>query len=138
VRIVLKVYSTNPEYSDKCDFALLDLTQEFLAVALSRIDALQAQQANDPETYETYYWCNRAEYFGLSPALDLMPQDLEQQTTSLIETLEEFASDDSEIHLLAENASIPENLLARVECQQMIVRANSIAFIAIPKHTAST
>jgi hypothetical protein len=134
VRIVLKVYSTNPEYSHKCDFALLNLTPEFLALALSRIDALQAQQAIDPETYETYYWCNRAEYFGLSPALDLMPLSLDQPTTSIRETLEEFDSDDSDIYPLGEKASIPENLFARVECQQMIVRSNSIAFIAIPKH----
>ena len=135
MRIVLKVYSGYSEYSGTCDFALLDLTPEFIALALSRIDALQAQQTIDPDTYETYYWCNRAEFFGLSPAFDLMPQSPENQTTSLMEILEEFDSDDSEVCPLANNTLIPENLLGRAECQQMIVRSNSIAFIAIPKHT---
>jgi hypothetical protein len=133
VRIVLKVYSTNPEYSAGCDFALLDLTREFVKLALSRMDALEGQQRIDPDTYETYYWCSHAEYLGLSPTLDLMPRSPED--TSLRETLEEFDSDDSETCLLAEDTCIPENLVARAECQQMIVRANSIAFIAIPKHT---
>lgn len=33
--------------------------------------------------------------------------------------------------------SVLESLLARVECCQMIVREDAIAFVAIPKHTNS-
>jgi len=33
--------------------------------------------------------------------------------------------------------SIPDSLRARVECDQMVIREASVAFLAIPKHTST-
>jgi hypothetical protein len=65
VRVVLKVWSSNPDYSAGCDYAVVDIAEEFSKLALRRINVLCEQKAVDPSVYETYYWDVSAQY--LSP-----------------------------------------------------------------------
>jgi len=37
---------------------------------------------------------------------------------------------------VSEGFEVPPSQIGRVECQQMIAREDSIAFVAIPKHTS--
>jgi len=54
VRVVLKVWSSNPDYSAGCDYAVVEIGEEFSKLALRRINVLCEQKAVDPSLYETY------------------------------------------------------------------------------------
>jgi len=136
MRIVLKV-SSNNEYCDGgCEFALVDLTPELAALALGRIATLREQKNLDPDIIETYYWAYFAEYF--SPWEDLASSGNEAEGTkvTLEGILDELPIEDKEIVCLPESLQGSPDQIAAVECEQMIVREDSIAFMAIPKHAS--
>ncbi len=64
MRVVLKTWSSNPDYSAGCDYAVVEIDEEFAKLALRRISVLCGQKAVDPSLYETYYWDSSAEYFS--------------------------------------------------------------------------
>jgi hypothetical protein len=135
MRIVLKV-SSNNEYCDGgCEFALVDLTPELAALAMGRIAILREQKSLDPDIIETYYWAYFAEYF--SPWKDLASSGNEAEGTkvTLEGMLDELAIEEKEIVCVPESFHVSLHQIA-VECEQMIVREGSIAFMAIPKHAS--
>jgi hypothetical protein len=136
MRIILKV-SSNNEYCDGgCEFALVDLTPELAALALQRIATLREQKNLDPDIIETYYWAYFAEYF--SPWEDLASSGKEAEGTSvtLEGMLDELPIEEKEIVCVPETFQVSARHVAAVECEQMIVREDSIAFMAIPKHAS--
>lgn len=48
MRVVLKVWSSNPDYSDGCDYAAVEISQELAKLMLRRINVLSEQKALDP------------------------------------------------------------------------------------------
>ena len=56
MRVVLKIWSGNPNRDGGCDYAMVDLTPELAALALGRIGTVRQQQATDPELEESYFW----------------------------------------------------------------------------------
>jgi hypothetical protein len=135
VRVILKVWSSNPENNGGCDFAAVELTPELSRLALRRIAVLGEQRGVDPAVCETSYWASDAEYF--SPWLSLPDQSDEVKAAclELEEALECLQIDRHEIVSVPDDFSIPQSQIARVECAQMVVREDSIVFTAIPKHT---
>lgn len=55
MRIALKAWSSNPDYSAGCDYAIVESGEAFLKLALRRINALCEQKILDPSVNETYY-----------------------------------------------------------------------------------
>ena len=53
----------------------------------------------------------------------------------LEEELDLLQIDKNEVVAVSGDFSVPQSQIARVECAQMVVRVNGIAFTAIPKHT---
>ncbi|MGD0456735.1 MAG: hypothetical protein ABSC21_03210 [Terriglobia bacterium] len=51
--------------------------------------------------------------------------------------LDELAIEEKEIVYVPETFQVSPHQIAAVECEQMIVRDDSIAFMAIPKHASS-
>jgi hypothetical protein len=136
MRIVLKV-SSNNEYCDGgCEFALVDLTPELAALALERIATLREQKNLDPDIIETYYWGYFAEYFSPWEDLASSGKEVEGTTVTLEGMLDELPIEEKEIVCLAESLQGSPDQIAAVECEQMIVRQNSIVFMAIPKHAS--
>ena len=137
MRIALKV-SSNNEYCDGgCEFALVDLTPELAALALGRIGTLREQKNLDPDIIETYYWAYFVDCY-FSPYADLSIDDMEAKGASipLGELLDELQIEYKEITCVPESFQVASNQIAAVECEQMIVYQNSIAFTAIPKHAS--
>jgi hypothetical protein len=134
VRVILKVWSSNPENNGGCDFAVVDLTPELARLALRRIAVLGEQRGVDPAACETSYWAADAEYF--SPWLSLPDQSDEAKAASLKleEELDSLQVNRHEMVTAARGSSVPQTQIARVECAQMVVREEGIAFTAIPKH----
>jgi hypothetical protein len=135
MRVILKVWSSNPDSNGGCDFAVVEITPETARLALRRIAALCEQKVLDPAVDETYYWDSVAEFF--SPWADLGSQtdEIKAACVRLEEELESLQIDRQEMASVAHGFSVPQSQIARVECMQMVVREDSIAFTAIPKHT---
>jgi len=136
MRIVLKV-SSNNEYCDGgCEFALVDLTPELAALALERIATLREQKNLDPDIIETYYWAYFAEYFSPWEDLASSGKEVEGTRVTLEAMLDDLPIEEKEIVCLPESLQGSPDQIAAVECEQMIVREGSIAFMAIPKHAS--
>jgi hypothetical protein len=136
MRIVLKVSSSNEYCNGGCEFALLDLTPELTRLALGRIATLGEQKNRDPDIDEVYYWAYFAEYF--SPWKDLASpgEEVEGTTVALEGMLDELSIEEKEIVCVPETFKVPPHQIARVECEQMVARLDSIVFMAIPKHAS--
>jgi hypothetical protein len=134
VRVILKVWSSNPDNNGGCDFAVVEITAELAKLALRRIAALCEQKALDPAVYETYYWDSAAEFF--SPWTDLANQteEIKAACLKLEEELDSLQVYRHEMVTAAHGSSVPQSQIARVECAQMVVREEGIAFTAIPKY----
>ena len=136
MRIILKV-SSNNEYCDGgCEFALVDLTPELAALALGRIGTLREQKNLDPDIIETYYWAYFAEYFSPWEDLASSGKEVEGTRVTLEAMLDDLPIEEKEIVCLPESLQGSPDQIAAVECEQMIVRQNSIVFMAIPKHAS--
>jgi len=135
VPVIVKVWSSNPFNNGGCDFAIVELHQELANVALRRITILCDQKSLDPCVYETYYWGSEAEYFNAWPDQGRASEDTNTACMNLEERLEQLQVDRREMVVTTEKFVVFEKHIALVECGQMVVRENGIAFTAIPKHT---
>ncbi len=137
MRILLKVTSSNEYCDGGCEFALVDLSPELAALALQRIAALRDQMTLDPNIVETYYWAYFAACY-FSPYAGLAIDDIEAEGASipLGDQLHELQIEDKEIVCTPASFQVPPGQVAAVECEKMLVRVDSIAFTAIPKHAS--
>ena len=135
MRVVLKTWSSNPDYSAGCDYAVVEIGEEFSKLALRRINVLCDQKAVDPSLNETYYWDSSAQYFSpwVNPASQ--PSEVQESGFELEETLEDLEVDTREVVTAPADFRVLESQIAAVECAQMIVREGSIAFNALLRHT---
>lgn len=137
MNIVVKVSSSNENSTGGCDFALVELTAEIAALALRRIQMLRGQKKLDTAIDQTYYWSHFVECF-FSPWTNLASaeKDVEAASLAVADMLERLRIDVTEIAIVLETFEVPPSQVAAVECEHMIVREDSIAFIAIPKHAS--
>ncbi|MGD0694451.1 MAG: hypothetical protein ABSB82_06310 [Terriglobia bacterium] len=136
MRIVLKVSSNNEYCNEGCEFALLDLTPELARLAMGRIATLREQKNIDPDIDEVYYWAYFVEYFSPWKDLASSAAEVEGTTVTLQAMLDELSIEEKEIVCVHETFQVSPAQIAAVECEQMIVREGSIAFVAIPKHAS--
>ena len=137
MRIVLKVSSSNEHCDGGCEFALVDLTPELATLALSRIAALREQKTVDPNIEEIYCWASFVACYS-SPYASLVIDDKKVEGTciALGEMLNNFQIEEREVVTVSECFQVPSRQVAAVECEQMVVRSDGIAFTAIPKHAS--
>ncbi len=135
MRVVLKVWSSNPDYSAGCDYAVVEIGEEFSKLALRRINVLCEQKAVDPSLYETYYWDSSAQYFSTWVNRASQPSEVQESGFKLEETLEDLEVDTREVVTAPADFRVLESQIAAVECAQMIVREGSIAFNALLRNT---
>jgi hypothetical protein len=136
MRIVLKVSSNNEYCNGGCEFALVDLTEELARLALGRIATLREQKDLDPDIDEVYYWAYFAEYFSPWKGIASPGEEVEGTTVTLEGMLDELSIEEKEIVCVPETFHVPPHQIARVECEQMVARLDSIVFMAIPKHAS--
>lgn len=120
---------TCPDGIDDCEYALINLTPDLARLGLKRIATLKGCKANDPELFQLHCWNFAAEYFNPWLAKDSREAD---RLAEMIETLPAASMD---LLNAPSGFEVPENLVGRVECSQMVARDDAIGFIAIPKHT---
>ena len=135
VRVVLKVWSSNPDCSAGCDYAIVEIGEEFSKLALRRINVLCEQKAVDPPVYETYCWDFSAQYFSPWTNRPTQPSEVQESDFDLEETLEDLEVDTREVVTAPADFRVLDSQIVAVECAQMIVREGSIAFNALLRHT---
>jgi len=135
MKLVLEVSSNNEHCDGGCELALLDLSPELAALALRRMVVLREQKRLDPDVDETYYWAYVVEYFSPWVSLASTKEDVEP-AVKVANVLDELGIEENEVLTVPESFLVPSCQIAAVECEQMIVRADCIAFTAIPKHAS--
>lgn len=134
MKLLLRVTSSNEYCDGGCEYAALDLTRELAGLALRRIQVLKEHKKNDELVYETYYWDFNAEYFSLRADFTNMPEKVKTTILTVAEIVEALGVDDNELVTAPDDFEVVEAQIAAVECGQMIVRDDGIAFLVIPKH----
>ena len=135
MKLVLRVSSNNEHCDGGCELALVELTPQLAAMALRRIAVLREQKNLDPDVDETYYWAYVVEYF--SPWVSLVSTEEEvEPAVKVANVLNELGIEENEVLTVPEIFRVPSCQIAAVECGQMLVRQDSIAFTAIPKHAS--
>jgi len=135
VRVVLRICSSNPAYSGGCDYAVVELDAEFAKLALRRISVLCEQKTLDSSLYETYYWDSSAEYFSPWVNRASPPTEVQESGVELEKTLDDLEVDMREVVTAPAAFRVRESQIGAVECAQMIVREEGIAFNALLRHT---
>jgi hypothetical protein len=137
MKIALKVFSSNPYDNGGCEFVLLELTSELAALALGRVAALRERKNVDPDIDEIYYWAYFVECY-FDPWLNLAgaEKEVEAAKSGLPEALAKLGIEENGIASVPAEFQVPPNQVIAVECEQMTVRADAIAFSAIPKHAS--
>jgi len=125
-----------PLSADWGEFALLDLTPELARLALGRIATLREQKSLDPDIDETYYWAYFAEYFSPWKGPASPGEEVEDTEWTLEGILDELTNEEKEIVCVPESLQVSPHQIVAVECEQMVVRLDSIVFMAIPKHAS--
>ena len=135
MKLVLRVSSNNEHCDGGCELALVELTPQLAAMALRRIAVLREQKNLDPDVDETYYWAYVVEYF--SPWVSLASAEEEvEPAVKVANVLDELGIEENEVLTVPEIFRVPSCQIAAVECGQMLVRQDSIAFTAIPRHAS--
>jgi len=115
----------------------LDLTPDLASLALRRIAVLKEQRNLDPDVDETYYWAYFVDcYFDpwAESAEDV--KEGEGTSSAVGDMLDELKIEDNGVVSVPENFHVAPSQSAAVECEQMVVSADSISFTAIPKHAS--
>lgn len=133
MRLIVNVSSRNENDDGGCVLALIDLTPQLAKLALRRIESLCAIQAQDNDADEIYYWNYDPVFFD--PFVD-GGDDPEGSTIEADELLDRLREAGNEFVEIDAAFKIPESQLAAIECSQMIVRKDGVAFVAIPKNAS--
>jgi len=135
--VIAKVWSANPDYSAGCEYAVMEISEDFAKVMLRRISVLSEQKALDPAVCETYYWDSSPQYFSpwIDRAGESQPREVLATCIELDDTLADLEVDTCEVVTAPDEFHVLDSQIAAVECSQMIVRDGGIAFTAISKHT---
>jgi hypothetical protein len=134
VNLILRVSSSNEHCDGGCEFASIDLRGELASIALQRIQILKANKKVDESIYETYYWDSHAEYFSPRADIRSVPENVKTAMLAVAEIVEALGVEEKEVVTAPDDFEIVEEQIAAVECEQMVVRGDGIAFLAIPKH----
>ncbi len=134
MKLILRASSSNRYCDVGCEFAVVDLTRELASVALRRIRVLKEHKKDDELVYETYYWDFHAKYFSPRADFSSVPEKVKTAMQVAAEIVEALEVEEKEVVTAPDDFQAVQEQIAAVECEQMAVREDGIAFLAIPKH----
>ena len=134
MKLILRVSSSNEYCDGGCEFASINLTRELANITLRRIHVLKDHKKVDESIYETYYWDFHADYFSPRADFSGVPENVKTAMLGVGEILEALGAEEKEVVIAPDDFEVVEAQIAAVECEQMVVRIDGIAFLAIPRH----
>ena len=133
MQIVLSVWSNDSDRGLGFDYAVVEGGVAFLNLALRRINLLREQKALDSSLEEMRYWDFSIQYFNLSTDHPTQPE--KGTCSTLAELIDGLEVDTREAVIAGTDLNVPAECLGAVECAQMIVREEGVAFRALLKHS---
>ena len=123
MKLLLKTHSAN-EYLDGYDYAVINLTPQFAAWCIGRINHLNAQKQTEAQKsiHEKYYYRSDARFIHID----------EDSAATFHAAIAE--ADDKGIATLPNNTEIPDSMLASTECCQTVIRDDAVSFFCYPRH----
>lgn len=121
---------SSDEYSDgDCGYAVICLDDDFAQQLLALKATFQKAkaEADASDLFEFYLWDGHAQYVDRHAIETVLSEDAADQV------------DDYELLEIApDKAEAFDQHVERTECDQLIIREDAFAFVAIPKHTGIT
>jgi hypothetical protein len=128
-KLLLSVYSFNPDYNANCDVAVVDLSPALARVGLTRMNRVRTLKAEDADLSAMHYLDFGATYCSVYDALDEM-------VARLTGTDVFAALDAREWVILPEDFGIPEEHIRRTEDNAMVVTDTELYWKALARHTS--
>lgn len=127
--VLLKVTSSNEDYSAGCDYAVVEMTPPLAQQCLMRIALLKELKSRQDALHEMHYWDNEPRFFRWFDGLETL-RDVELQEP-VDQVLDKHSSciPDAPIR-------IPEDAVQGTDCLYMVVGENEVYWEAIPRHAA--
>ncbi len=140
MKLISNVSSHNENNDGGCALAAIDLTPQLAQLALRRIETFRAVKAHDESADEIYYWNYDPIFFDpfISAENDRGGEDIPEGRKALSgeELLARLDSSPNGFIEVDAPFEIPESHISRLDCCEMAVRNDGIAFVAIPKHAS--
>jgi len=121
---LLQTYSSNPDFNDDCDYALVDLSPKALDLTFERMGLAQAMHSDD-----RYFSC--IEYSDYSARYISSCKELENLLS--LDAIEKLNAGD--IVNVGSPLVLPEDNYQRVEGDHIVVSPESVYWRCYPKHT---
>ena len=134
MRFILRASAMGAGYESWGGHAWVDLDAEDVKSIFARKELFQMASSRDSDLYEMYYWNSPAYFFN---ALD--PSEfLTEEEVALFDDNDRVEVPEGREHIVRLDDSDDEpneQGLERVECEQTIIDAEGVRFLAILKHT---
>lgn len=115
-----------------CEYALLDLTEEVARWLVEKREAFKVFSENT-KAIEARWWFRHIQYFDPRGqyGAETRPSDEEvERVSAILEGLNEFAE-------VPDDFDLPESMIARTTCEEVVVSRGEIQFACVPKHCAT-
>lgn len=115
MKLALKVWSSNPEYSGDIDYAFVALTPDLIRLIDKRVKMAQALRLEDSALQALYFWDYTPEWRSIDCDAGVI--------------------DDDEVYELPDDFDLTNYEQQRTECDRMIVEPDGdVLFKCNPKH----
>lgn len=128
-KLLLYVYSSNPDSNANCDVAVVDLSPALACMGLTRIDRVRTLRAEDADLSAMHYLDCGVTYCSVYDALDEMVAQLTGTDV--------FGALDTREHvILPEDFAVLEEHIQRTEDNVMVVTDTELYWKALARHTS--
>ena len=126
--LLLAVFSTDPDTTGDCDFAVVGMSAALAQSSLTRMERVRTVRAEEPDLSTLHYHDGSARYYPFSDALE---EVVERLTGSDIYTV----LDEHGWLILPETVVLPTQWVRHTDANTMVVTETEIWWTATPSHS---
>lgn len=128
-KLILSTTSSNEHWNGDCDYAVVQVDNVLANKVWIRQRLFEKIKLADSNLYKMYFWDWDPAFF--SPDIDKLDLGF---TDEFEKRLNDAGNGD--IWTMPEAFEFPKEAFVKVECTQMIVREDGVAWVTIPKHSS--
>ena len=123
--LLLAVFSTDPDTTGDCDFAVIEMSSVLACRSLTRIERIRTLSVEEPDLATLHYHDGSARYYPFSDALE--------ELITGVTGIDLYASlDDHGWIILPETLVLPCQPIHRTDATEMVVTTKAIWWSATP------
>ena len=127
-KLLLSVYSTDPDTNADCDVAMVEVSSVLANTGLTRMDRVRTLRTEEAELFAMHYCDFNIRYYSFSDTLDEM---VERLTGTDVYT----ALDNHTFLILPDDVIVPEKYVRRTDDNTMRGTDTEISWKATPSHS---